>query len=544
VGGRGSLAADRRRPNARSSESERASQALSNEADPTRYDLRVPSPLLLIGLDVGDPQQLQTWMAEGRLPALASILARGAHGRLTGPEMTCEHAVWTTVFSGRSMGDHGYYYYRVLKPGTYALQPITGEDIGAGPFWAAFAGSDRRCAVIDAPDVRPVTGIRGVQLSDWAIHNASFPAAAEPPSIMARVRAAGGEATPIDEALESDIETDRRLFRALRDRAERKGRICHALMDEGPFDLTVAVFSDCHTATHQFWKYRPEAGGPETELRHATREIYEVIDRHIAALLARMPPEAHVIVVGSTGMVDLYPTGDLMEPFCRLLGWQATPAPAAPSLHPLAIARRMMPEALRVAISRRFPRPVRERLMSDAFRAATDWSRTRAFGLPSAYTGFIRVNLRGREPRGIVSPGAEYVRLLDEIESELWKIVDSETGRCHVATVTRTAATFGRASEDAPATMPDLFVEFAPSRRWMDSVDHPRGQIRQRKPEFFRDSDHSRVGFIAMAGPRVAPGVLGDISPLDVAPTCLSLLDAPLPAHMGGRVLTADAVSS
>ena len=168
--------------------------------------------------------------------------------------MVCEHALWTSVFSGRSLGEHGYYYYRRLKPGTYDLQTITGVDIDAPPFWSRFADGSRRCAIIDAPDYLPIDGIDGIQISDWAIHNAPFPARVEPASFAPAIREAGGDSTPIDEALESDIDTDRRLFRRLMDRVRRKGAVCRAVLDRGRFDLVVAVFSDCHTATHQFWK--------------------------------------------------------------------------------------------------------------------------------------------------------------------------------------------------------------------------------------------------------------------------------------------------
>ena len=228
-------------------------------------------------------------------------------------------------------------------------------------------------------------------------------------------------------------------------------------------------------------------------------------------------------------MLDLYPAGDLMEPFCRVLGYQASPKPSAPSMHPMAIARRLLPEPLRIAISRHFPRDVRERLMSDQFRAATDWSRTTAFALPSAYTGFIRVNLRGRDPQGTVSAGAEYEALLDRIEADLWKLTDPETGECPIASVTRTTRVFSPASPH----LPDVLVEWKPSRRFIDRLAHPAGDIHQKKPEFFRDSDHSRVGFVAAAGPSIQPGDIGAISPLDLAPTFLALLARPTRADVG-----------
>ncbi len=46
---------------------------------------------------------------------------------------------------------------------------------------------------------------------------------------------------------------------------------------------------------------------------------------------------------------------------------------------------------------------------------SVDWARSRAFAEPDLSTAFIRLNVRGREPAGIVEPGEEYEQLLAEI---------------------------------------------------------------------------------------------------------------------------------
>src|SRR5450756_2050639 len=124
-------------------------------------------------------------------------------------------------------------------------------------------------------------------------------------------------------------------------------------------------------------------------------------------------------------MKDHYPMGGLIEAFCRRLGYQVSP-PFSPSL--MGFARRLVPENWRVAVSRHFSRERRERLLAAQFRGGTDWSKTTAFAIPSSYSGFLRVNLRGREPQGIVQPGAEYEQVLRRLENDLKQLTDPETG--------------------------------------------------------------------------------------------------------------------
>jgi len=236
-------------------------------------------------------------------------------------------------------------------------------------------------------------------------------------------------------------------------------------------------------------------------------------------------------------MDDDYPTTGLIEDFCRKLGYQADPAPGATSWRPLDVIRRLIPETARIAVSRHFPRDTRERLLADGFRNGTDWSRTRAFALPAAYTSFVRVNLRGREPQGIVEPGQAYDALLDEIEADLAALVDAADAKPAVVRCVRTVRAF---SCPPHRTLPDLFVQWKRGS-FMHRVDHPKCEIRQDPPDFFRRSDHSTEGWLAMAGPDIVAGgrVRDPIDVLSIAPTFLSLLGRSPPGRMKAPALSA-----
>nr|MBA2451181.1 alkaline phosphatase family protein [Chloroflexota bacterium] len=368
------------------------------------------SPLVILGLDAGDHGLIERWAREGYLPTIASIMQRGCWGKTAGPELISEHGVWVSLFSGLSRGQHGYYYFRQLRPGTYDLENVTGDDVEAPPFWSSLAGSGKRVAIVDAREIPPRRGLDGVQLANWAEHSwapkdAAFQVRSEPADLVREVRRAVGPQIPVYENLHASVRQDRQFHRRLLQRIERKGAVCRYLTGRDRFDLVVAVFTESHWAGHQFWRYRPEAlpadPPPAADaLAHAIRDVYQAIDRQLGLLLATLSPRANVFVVSSVGMEDHYPTGGLVEALCRQLGYQATPEATSRPRTPLALARRALPEAVRIALSRHLPRDSRERLLADQFRDGTDWTKTTAFAIPSAYTSFPRVNLEGREPRG------------------------------------------------------------------------------------------------------------------------------------------------
>jgi predicted AlkP superfamily phosphohydrolase/phosphomutase len=394
-------------------------------------------PLWIFGLDTGDVEMIRHWVRQGHLPAIGSLLGRGCWAVVSGPEMVAEYGAALTLFSGVSRADHGYYYMRQLQPGTYNLVRVDPEDVqGAPPFWAHLAGANRRVLIIDVPDIALVPGLPGFQISNWGTHHSPRDPATEPPELLREVLEVAGPRIRADVEPDSTFEKDQQLLQTWRQRAKARGKLCRRLLQEGSFDLINITFSETDPATTQFWKYREDAKGqgrvPGTSLRHAIRETFEVIDRELASLLALLPSEANVILYCLYGQEDNYPPCTLTEEFCRKLGYHVARPPAPGSFRLLDLARRFVPQSIRLRISRRLPAGMQENLLASQLLGGTDWSQTRAFAIPSLYTGFIRVNLRGREPQGIVSSGQEYRRLLDDLENDLRQLQDPVDGQSAV----------------------------------------------------------------------------------------------------------------
>ena len=79
----------------------------------------------------------------------------------------------------------------------------------------------------------------------------------------------------------------------------------------------------------------------------------------------------------------------------------------------------MIPKSFRAAVSRALiPRSVKEKLSLHWKTAGIAWQHSRAFLIDNANEGYIRINLKGREPQGIVEPGKEYEDLCEEILSD------------------------------------------------------------------------------------------------------------------------------
>jgi predicted AlkP superfamily phosphohydrolase/phosphomutase len=492
------------------------------------------TPLVVLGYDVGDAGLIERFAGEGRMPVAARILDRGVRARTTGPEYMTEHGIWVSLATGLSRTRTGYYYFRQLVPGSYALRSTTARDFEGTPWWSELAGDGRRGAVIDVPDAPLVKGLDGVQLLDFATHQPRMTAhgpSAHPSSVVGEARRLYGRFEPTWEFEPgASAKVDRAARAALLERVERKGRLCRQLVSQRDFDFVCVAFSEAHPAGHRFWRYRSDPG---SGLDGALRDVYVAIDRAMGEILEAAGNEPNVVLLTTMGMATHYPTPDLADGFCHLLGYQVAPRGESASAGLAGRLAALVPERLRGAIAARLPQSVQQRRLSDRFSAGTDWSRTVAFAIPGLHAGFIRVNLAGREPAGTVDTGAGYRELVAEIEAELLRLVDPVAGEPAVRRVYRTADLNGGAP---PEHLPDLVVEWQHAPYFLERLIHARGEIRQALPRYCPDSYHSLEGLFAAAGPSVAPrGDLGAIDVLDAAPTCLGLLGVPAPAVMGGR---------
>jgi predicted AlkP superfamily phosphohydrolase/phosphomutase len=118
--------------------------------------------------------------------------------------------------------------------------------------------------------------------------------------------------------------------------------------------------------------------------------------------------------------------------------------------------RGAVPTSWRASVAAALPDDLALALTARLELRGVDWERTRAFAVPSDTNGYVRLNLRGRERRGIVAP-ADADALLDEIVAGLTTFVD-ESGRPAVAEVVRTAEALAPgAGRDL---LPDLVVRW------------------------------------------------------------------------------------
>ncbi|MFN2383426.1 MAG: alkaline phosphatase family protein [Gemmatimonadota bacterium] len=507
----------------------------------------------ILGLDAFDIDLVERWMTDGRLPNLAALRERGAWSRMASTLGMFTDSPWPSFHAGVSPATHAFYMHLQLASGTRTIERVDAHHCKTLPFWAALRGTALRVVALDVPKTFPIEGVEGVQICGWGEHYPLLPkTTALPAAWEARiVERFGAWPHPEEIPTPKSRRVERKIGRTLRDNLEKKVRATEALLTEEPWDLFLSVFAEGHYAGHQFyhlhepshWGHEPDA---PADLREALPRAYVDTDAAIGRLLQSLPPDVTLLVTSVHGLATNYSANHLMDAVLERMGLQVAAAPAQAAngqpegalgraLRLSAPLRRLLPASLRAAINRRLvPQAAHDRAHAAAFTAGKDWEKTRVFFLPSDdFDATLRVNLRGREPDGIVEPG-EVAALHHHLRAELRQLVNPATGRSAVHDVARTSDVY---QGPRLLDLPDFVVQWA-SDAPIIALEHPRLGRFEGPPWDIRKTQHAHDGFLLAAGPGIVPGArLDGLTTLDIGPTVLHLLGQPVPPEMEGRVV-------
>jgi predicted AlkP superfamily phosphohydrolase/phosphomutase len=503
----------------------------------------------VLGIDAANPSLLLEWAESGLLPNIAALIARG----LVAPSRSLDGffvgSTWPSLYTGTSPAKHGIHYLLQLKPGTYDLhRPSDGAFVLREPFWNALSRAGKRVAILDVPLSRLDPSLNGVQVVEWGGHDAIFGFQAHPPEFEADVRSRFGThpaGTQCDAARRSPNEYEQFIDLLLRG-ARAKGRLTRDVMRREPWDLLMQVFTEAHCAGHQCWhltdRTHPAHDPAVTAVTgNPLQRVYVAIDEAIGEIVADAGDMMIMLVIGH-GMSYRYGASFLLEKILMKLGVSvAHPSAPAPFSVGDVIAPiwRMLP-----ADVQRTLRPLRDRIRGDldapppAMHVMVDTHASKCFLVNNGLaTGGIRLNLKGREPHGIVEPGAEADAFCAALTDDLLAIVDERTTRRLVRRVIRTADMYRGEHLDA---LPDLLVD------WSDEVPTGSSEVGRGTAakvrahsakigvveginDYGRTGEHRIEGLLVGAGAGIRHGrVDRAVSVMDVAPTIAAMFGVPL----------------
>ena len=160
------------------------------------------------------------------------------------------------------------------------------------------------------------------------------------------------------------------------------------------------------------------------------------------------------------------------------------------------------------------------------------WSEMKAFALPAFTNGHIRINLKGRDRDGVVEAD-EYHALCQELSEMLYELEDARTGKKIVKQV---VVTRDNPLDENPK-LPDADIVILWQEPITDVVDSSTlGRVGPLT--HCRAGGHKSQGFLFAKGPDIPQELdLSSGETVDLAPTILNLMNAPIPEYLDGKNL-------
>jgi predicted AlkP superfamily phosphohydrolase/phosphomutase len=485
---------------------------------------------LIIGLDGATFDILNPMMDRGLMPHLRQFIDRGSAGILESTTPPITPAAWTTFMTGKGPGQHGIVDFERYDVKHNRLSFNSTETIREKTIWEILSEKNLRVGSINLPMTYPPSKVNGFMISGF-----------ETPSVKADFTYPQNLKADILERWPGynyrsnwqrktlgGMEIYQRNLDYINDSFVQGCEITKYCGDKYGWDVMMVLYKLVDNLQHKVWRHLdPKTSGSDPERAKRAADCFKHLDDVLGDLFAYAEEKgAAVLIMSDHGHGSL---DGKAQPNLLLKKWG----------HLRLVSKTSQAKTRTTYMLNRMFRKDTSRFAANygvEHDLAVDWPRTRACVVHAGMCGFLYLNLKGRQPEGIVEPG-DYEKLRDEIRGrflgEKAKTADGRT--INVFPEVHKAEELYNCSRQEQEWMPDLLLV---PYDGLAVVRKIRGHSHVRwTPPHRREGTHRRAGILAVQGPHIREGytVHGQIA--DIAPTLLAMLGLRIPKDMEGRVL-------
>ena len=501
--------------------------------------------VVILGLDGASPDIIDSLIQEGRLPSFKALRDGGISGRLRTTVPPITGSAWSSFMTGKNPGKHGIFDFTYRKDGEYELAPISAHMRDGKAFWSIAGEVNKKVCIFNVPVTYPPEAVNGVMVSGM-LTPSSRGDYTYPLSVASELdRVTGKYQIHITESYSKRREG--RFLKHLYDVTLKQKKAMNYLLERDEWDIFVAVFQGIDVLQHELWhtydRKHFRHGQHEEQYTDEIPRFYEFMDGVLGELMEWCDKQGSVLIVMSdhgAGPLKklLYVNNFLMKKgFLKLK--RSTMTRFKHLLFRLGIAPMTFYHILLLVGLGRLKHKTRFGQGSSWLKQFflsfedVDWNSTKAYAIGST-AGQVYVNLRGREPGGIIEAGKEYEEVREDIIAELSALVDRETGETIIEDIYKKEELY---SGPHSVIAPDIVFlpkgleivafgeyEFASHRM----LDYSHGL----------SGSHRMDGVLMMKGVGLRKGIkIMNANIMDIAPTVLYLLGLSISKDMDGVVL-------
>jgi ATP sulfurylase len=458
--------------------------------------------IFVLGIDGAMPEFFfGQWLDE--LPNIKKLLKKGCFAKLNSSIPPVSVVAWSSMTTGKNPADHGVFECLHRKEGSLGdFRIVTANDVKARRIWDILSGYGKKTIACTTPLTWPIKPFNGFLISGFMTPLTSETEFTFPKELKKEINSVIGK------PFEIDIDDYRNLTKkSLLDKTYKITQMhidaMKHLLKNKEWDLFFGVINGTDRTNHGFWRYcdkKHRKYVPGSEFENSLKDFYKFIDKEIGELLNLLDEDTLIMILSDHGITRMHNRVNLSD-------WL------------IKQGYLVLKEDIKVNQPTKFE------------HSMINWKKTRVFAM-GAFDGQIFINLKEREPLGIVS-SEDYETLLEELEEKL-KQIKGDDGKTLNTKIFKKKDFFKGKYENSA---PDMIVYF-------DDLEYGCNTSRIGNPTLWSprtalgsdDAAHSSQGIFIM-DKSLQKGDIGEINIIDIVPTILNKFNLKIPEDLKGRVI-------
>lgn len=514
--------------------------------------------VIILGLDGATFDLIKPFVSQGELPNIKKLMEEGTSGNLKSVVPPMSPPAWTSFMTGKNQGKHGIYDFTEKVPNTYSVRFINSSKRDAKTIWKMLSDAGKRVMVTGVPFTYPPEHINGGMISGFDAPGTGGGVADNstmyPPELYNELIENVGKyyITSNVEGINNDEARLKEVHKTL----QRKIETAAYLLNKEKWDCFMFVIGETDAVAHYFWKYYDPSSplaepDKNTDLKLAILSAYRKADEFVGTLLKYMDDETILFVMSDHGQGGYSNKAVYPNIWLEKEGYLKFAKMGAVKSTYQVTNRAVLNKFKQIGV--KLPPYVkniilRKTVISNHFESTLrfsgiNWEETVAYAEETPYYPMIWINLKGRDPGGIVSD-KEYEKIRDNIIQRLYGWKDPETNLNVINHVYKREEVYNGAYLDKS---PDLIIDWNLdkggyaylSRSSLDTITNsPISKISKREARAIKSGSHRDYGIFISYGKNInRNNILNKAKLIDLAPTILYYMGMPIPKDMDGVVL-------
>jgi predicted AlkP superfamily phosphohydrolase/phosphomutase len=484
--------------------------------------------ILIIGLDGATWNVLDDFLLEQCMPNLNKLKSDGSSGVLRSTEPPITASSWTTCITGCQPCTHGIIGWHEYSCSEDQLRISTSGSCKVPNIWQELSKQSYKVASINVPWTYPCKEVNGIIVAGYGCPGpeSQFTYPSDFKDELLRRIPDYDIVSKWDKSREYSLnELDanmKRVERSFQQRVETAKLVSEKIN----WDVMMIQIHDTDLIEHHIWPYLDKTTRDQfPQQRDRIFESFKHLDVAIGSLLELVSTEESMVVVVSDH--GLFRKIARVKPNVMLCQWGY--------LEPKGTLRTMIQRRLRKSFDNVRGKEGKKSGIKQPKEYDFKWTSSKAMVIDTAVNGHLFINVKGRQPDGIVEPGTEYDELLKELRERFTNAVNPHTGELIFSKVGTPSEVYDFTESDT-TMFGDLVLVPQPGIELVLSDSRDGEYIEMTRSDSLMGA-HCYEGIYLFSGRNIKCSIGKETQIVNIAPTIYAALGAELPTYMDGNVL-------